>query len=128
MTERRASRGRIRDLFLRLLGVVFLVAFLSLLAQVTLLFGSRGLLPAAEYLRAARSFMDAPTVFWIASSDRALRGATLAGAALSFGLILNVAPRYCLILLWALYLSFVTIGQEFLAFQWDNLLLESAFF
>src|SRR5262249_33214223 len=29
---------------------------------------------------------------------------------------------------WALYLSFVSIGQEFLYFQWDNLLLESGFF
>jgi hypothetical protein len=30
--------------------------------------------------------------------------------------------------LWGLYLSYVTIGQDFLSFQWDNLLLESAFF
>ena len=48
------------------------------------------------------------------------------GAVLSLGPILNVAPRYCLLLLWALYLSFVTVGQDFLAFQWDNLLLETA--
>ncbi|HYR97205.1 MAG TPA: lipase maturation factor family protein [Candidatus Binatus sp.] len=128
MIGRRTSRSRIRGLFLRLLGVVFLVAFLSLLAQVTLLFGSRGLLPAADYLRSTRGVVDAPTVFWIADGDGALRAAAIAGAVLSFGLILNVAPRYCLLLLWVLYLSFVTVGQEFFAFQWDNLLLESAFF
>jgi hypothetical protein len=123
-----ASRGRIRGIFLRLLGVVFLVAFLSILDQVTLLCGSRGLLPAAAHLRSSHGLLDAPTVFWLGSSDVALRGAAIAGAVLSFGLILNVAPRYCLLVLWALYLSFVTVGQEFLAFQWDNLLLESAFF
>jgi hypothetical protein len=128
VTTRRPSRRRIRGVFLRLLGAVFLVAFLSLLPQVTVLFGSRGLVPAAEYLRSPRTFVDAPTIFWVASGDRTLRAAAIAGAALSFGLILNVAPRCCLILLWALYLSFVTVGQDFLAFQWDNLLLESAFF
>src|SRR5258706_315519 len=47
-----AERGAIRDLFLRLLGAVFLAAFLSLLAQVKVLFGAQGLLPAADYLRA----------------------------------------------------------------------------
>jgi hypothetical protein len=39
-----------------------------------------------------------------------------------------VATRWCLVVCWALYLSYVTVGQDFLSFQWDNLLLESAFF
>src|SRR5262249_34198637 len=30
--------------------------------------------------------------------------------------------------LWALYLSFVNLGQDFFSFQWDNLLLETGFF
>ncbi len=125
------SRAHIRNLFVRLLGVVFLIAFLSLLPQITLLVGARGLLPADAYLNAIRALggpLRFPTVFWAGCSDTALRGAAVLGAVLSFGLILNVAPRYCLIALWALYLSFVTVGQTFFAFQWDNLLLESAFF
>ena len=36
-----------------------------------------------------------------------------------------VAP--CLALLWLLYLSLVTVGRDFLGFQWDNLLLEAGF-
>jgi hypothetical protein len=125
------GRAHVRTLFLRLLGVIFLAAFLSLLAQVTLLFGSRGLLPACAHLDAVRhaaSPLEAPTVFRLTCSDAALRGAALTGAGLSVALILNVAPRCCLLALWALYLSFVTVGQEFLSFQWDNLLLEAAFF
>ncbi len=129
--ERVPGRAHVRNLFLRLLGAIFLVAFLSLLSQVTLLFGSQGLLPAQPYLAALRAthrLLDAPTVFWIDCSDTTLRVAALAGALLSLGLIFNRAPRYCLLALWALYLSFVSIGQDFLSFQWDNLLLESAFF
>jgi len=122
------SRAHARDLFLRLLGVIFLVAFLSLLAQVTLLFGRQGLLPAGDYLARVRGFLAAPTLFRIDDSDRTLRSAAMVGAILSCGLIFNVAPRIALAACWAVYLSFVSIGQDFLSFQWDNLLLESAFF
>src|SRR5262249_33461083 len=122
------SPAHARDLFLRLLGLIFLVAFLSLLVQVTLLFGRQGLLPAGEYLARVGSFDAAPTLFWIDDGDRALRIAAVSGALLSCGLIFNVAPRLALAACWIVYLSFVSIGQDFLSFQWDNLLLESAFF
>ena len=121
-------RAAVRDVFLRLLGVVFLIAFLSLGAQVTLLVGTQGLLPAGAFLATRRGFFDAPTIFWLGHSDATLSAAATAGAVLSLGLVLNLAPRWCLVALWALYLSFVTIGQDFFSFQWDKLLLESAFF
>jgi len=126
-----AGRAHVRNLFLRLLAVMFLIAFVSLLPQVTVLVGRQGLLPAHAYLDAARRFggpLEFPSIFWLGCGDWALRVGALAGVVLSFGLMLNVAPRCCLIALWALYLSFVTIGQDFFSFQWDNLLLESAFF
>ncbi len=124
------QRAYVRALFLRLLGLIFLVAFLSLLVQVEVLYGNHGLLPAQDYLASLGdvSFFRAPTIFWLSSSDLALRAVAIAGAVLSFGLILNLAPLYCLVLLWFLYLSFATIGQAFMWFQWDNLLLETAFF
>src|SRR6185436_17649219 len=40
-------------------------------------------------------------------------------------LILGIAPMPVLLLLWVFYLSLVTIGQDFLGFQWDGLLLET---
>ena len=125
------GRTRVRDLFLRLLGLTFLVAFLSLLSQVDVLYGSHGLLPMQQYLNAIppwSTIFTAPTLLWLDCSDNALRALPIAGAIISFGLILNVAPRYCLIVLWVLYLSFAGVGQTFLGFQWDNLLLETAFF
>src|SRR5262249_38654148 len=36
-------------------------------------------------------------------------------------------PRVLLAALWVLYLSLVSAGQDFLSFQWDNLLLELGF-
>ncbi len=125
------GRVHVRNLFLRLLGVIFLTAFLSLGAQITILFGSNGLLPACSYLQSLQGvnkLLDAPTLFWIDCSDASLRAGAIAGGVLSVALILNVAPRYCLMVLWILYLSFATVGQDFLSFQWDNLLLESGFF
>lgn len=125
------QRAYARAIFLRLLGVIFLIAFLSLRGQVLLLFGSHGLLPAARYLEAVRptvTALEAPTMFWLDCRDQTLWAAAGIGALLSCGLILNLAPFFCLVALWLLYLSFVTIGQDFLSFQWDNLLLESAFF
>ena len=122
-----AERAVVRDLFLRLLGLVFLAAFLSLLVQITALVGDDGLLPARVLLTRVDSLADAPTLFrWIEPSDGALRALAIAGAVLSLALAGNLAPRWCLVALWVLYLSFVTVGQEFFAFQWDNLLLETA--
>ena len=42
-------------------------------------------------------------------------------------LTVGIAPAPCLALLWLLYLSLATVGQDFLGFQWDNLLLEAGF-
>lgn len=125
------GRAHVRDLFLRLLGVIFLIAFLSIFVQIDVLIGNRGLLPARDYLESLRGssrLWQAPTIFWLTCSDTALHAAAITGAVLSGGLIFYIAPRYCLLALWLLYMSFTTVGQTFLGFQWDNLLLESGFF
>ena len=117
-----APRARVRDLFLRCLGAVFVVAFVSLAVQARVLWGARGLLPACP--PPART----PTVFALVCTDGALVSVAWLGAVCALGLVFLRAPRWCLVACWALYLSFVSVGQEFLSFQWDNLLLESAFF
>ena len=40
-------------------------------------------------------------------------------------LILDLAPLPRSSVLWALYLSLMVVGQDFLSFQWDALLLET---
>src|SRR5262245_57590456 len=109
----RLARGRVRDLFLRVLGGILVVAFLSLAVQMPLLVGDHGLLPARDLLAQAGGFLDAPTVFrWIAPTDGALVLTAVAGALLGVSLMLGVAPRWCLAGAWALYLSLVTVGQD----------------
>jgi uncharacterized membrane protein YphA (DoxX/SURF4 family) len=124
-------RARVRDLVLRGLGVVYLIAFLSLLPQISLLIGPRGLLPAMEHLAfldsVGASFADAPIVLPVAS-ERGLEAVLVVGALASVALALGWAPRIALIVVWATYSSIAGLTQDFLGFQWDNLLLESAFF
>ncbi len=122
-----------RWVFLRGLAVVYLIAFVSLRTQIVGLVGQRGILPAQEYLERVAErvgegrYAALPTLFWIDASDAALRGACDAGAVLSALLLFDVAPAVVLGLLWAGHLSLTLICQDFLGFQWDNLLLETGF-
>ncbi|HLJ92785.1 MAG TPA: lipase maturation factor family protein [Gemmataceae bacterium] len=122
-----------RWLFLRLLGVVYLAAFLSLGVQVRGLIGSQGILPVTDYLTAVRQataterYYLLPTLCWLDASDASLIGQCIAGVVLSAALISGIAPVPVLVLLWALYLSLTVVGQEFLGYQWDALLLETGF-
>jgi len=119
-------------LFLRALGVIFLIAFLSLWSQIIGLIGREGILPVAEgldMLRAASGpgrYWQVPTLAWLKASDGALHGFCAAGVALSALLAAGFAPALCLVGSWALYLSLVVVGRDFLSFQWDTLLLETA--
>lgn len=127
-------RERARPSFLRLLGAVYFIAFWSLWDQLPLLIGKNGLLPAAESMENVRAnipaaqFYKYPTIFWLDGSDAVLRAAAVGGAAFSFILMFLAAPRICLALIWILYLSFTVVCGSFLSFQWDNLLIETAFF
>jgi predicted DCC family thiol-disulfide oxidoreductase YuxK len=120
-------------LFLRLFGLVYLSAFVSFAVQAQGLIGSRGILPLAELVDALSGhlgperFSMIPMVFWLNDSDIAIQAVCWAGAGLSLLLVLNLAPRACLFLLYALYLSLFYAGQTFMSFQWDTFLLEAGF-
>ena len=119
-----------RWLFLRGLGCIYLIAFLSLWVQIHGLVGSNGILPASEYLAAVRQqigpegYYFLPTLFWLHPSDAFLHFLCAGGVVLSLALIAGFFPPMTLAGLWVFYLSLVTVGQVFLSFQWDVLLLE----
>jgi len=128
------SHVLVRSVFLRFLGVIYLIAFLSLWRQLPGLVGSQGILPAAEFLARIRSVLEGPgrywffpTLAWLDSSDGFLQFLALGGAAASLFAIAGVAPLPVLAILWLFYLSLATIGGVFLRFQWDALLLETGF-
>ncbi len=118
-------------LFLRLLGLIYLGAFISFGMQVTGLIGSDGILPVTNYMTAlqqhfgTRAWSLAPMVFWFDAGDPVLIGACIAGGLLALLVVFNVFSTAALLLLFVLYLSLVVAGQTFMTFQWDMLLLEA---
>jgi len=117
--------------FLRLLGLIYLAAFVSMWVQVQGLIGPEGVLPARDFLHALQShygrlaYWIAPTLGWLGASAGLLHGMCAAGVVLSVGLVLGAAPLLSLLGLWVLYLSLAILGQDFFWFQWDSLLLET---
>jgi len=122
-----------RKYFLRALGIVYLVAFVSLWTQVDGLIGEEGILPLREFLSFVRQQLGGqavsflPTLCWINSSNAFLHFLCGAGTIVSALLIFEIAPAICLAVLFVFYLSLTLAGQTFLSFQWDILLLETGF-
>jgi len=122
-----------RRWFLRSLGCIFLIAFVSLWMQVDGLIGEQGIFPVSEFLPAAQEHYGAkavsllPTLCWINDSDAFLYFLCGGGAFFSILLMAGFAPVLLLTLLFIFYLSLTIAGQTFLSFQWDILLLETGF-
>ncbi|HEY6911581.1 MAG TPA: lipase maturation factor family protein [Myxococcales bacterium] len=115
------------------LGLVYLLAFAVALEQFPALLGERGLLPADRFIARVR-FRKAPSLFHAGYSDRLLVAVALAGIALSLSVVLGLPDRWpaplgiaAWLVLWALYLSIVNVGQLFYSFGWESLLLEAGF-
>ncbi len=124
-------------IFLRALAVVYAIAFGSLAVQISGLIGTRGILPLTEYLDAvaravgpARWYM-LPSLFWLgdwsSEGDRLLILLCWMGVVLAVGLFFGRLEKLLLVLLYAMYLSLSSAGQDFLSFQWDALLIEAGF-
>ena len=128
----------VRWAFLKGLGAIYLVAFLSLWVQIMGLIGSNGVLPASVTMfgfrqEAALSHIGwqrydlLPTLCWFGAGDGFLKFQCAAGTVLALLLLIGIAPAPCLFLLWLIYLSLSTVCREFFSFQWDFLLLETGF-
>ena len=125
---RPAEYERIEDLFSKALSVIYFVAFVSIGSQVLGLLGKDGVLPAATYLdQVHASYREVPTLFWFNASDKMLTAGWIAGCFAAMLAFDGWLRRPALFSAWVLYLSFVTVGQDFFSFQWDFLLLEAGF-
>ncbi|XP_031995104.1 lipase maturation factor 2 isoform X2 [Hylobates moloch] len=128
-----------RRLFLQGVAAVFMFAFASLYTQIPGLYGPEGILPARRTLRPQgkgrwQQLWETPTLLWEAprlglDTAQGLELLSLLGALLALGALLLSPLRHPIIylLLWAAYLSACQVGQVFLYFQWDSLLLETGF-
>lgn len=124
----------VRVVVQRAMAAIYLIAFIVALNQFKALLGERGLLPVPDFVKET-SFRQAPSIFCWRYSDRMLdvvawTGITLSAAALA-GLP-ELGPIWlslsAWLVLWALYLSIVNVGQRFYGFGWESMLLEAGFF
>ncbi len=124
-----------RFLILRLLGVIYAVAFLVAINQIVPLIGENGLLPIGVFLKrvggelgsSGAGFMRLPSLFWFVHSDTALLTAAWIGFVLSCVAVAGFANAPLLSVLWFLYMSFVHTGQDWYGYGWEIQLLETGF-
>src|SRR5438874_1358764 len=108
-----------RFIILRLLGFVYAIAFLVAAQQLVPLVGEHGLTPASHFLErmqahfgsSAAAALQLPSVFWLGISDHALIIFAWSGFALSLVVFAGYANAIILIVLWAMYMSIIHIGQ-----------------
>ncbi|XP_070554416.1 lipase maturation factor 2-like [Ptychodera flava] len=129
----------VRDFYLWCVSAIYLFAFASLYNQIPGLYGNKGLLPAHLVLKEdgrtpEDSFKKLPTLLWFAPRigldiDTTMDLICLLGIAISLiSMISKTLRDTCsFVIMWFLYFSMYQVGQTFLWFQWDILLLEVGF-
>jgi len=122
-----------RQVLQRGIAACYLIAFVSTINQFPVLLGERGLLPARRFLARIR-FRQSPSLFHWRYSDRLLLAVCWLAVLIAATLVAGVPqlgppwmPMAAFLVLWALYLSIVNIGQTFYSFGWESLLLEAGF-
>lgn len=134
------------DAFYSSIGLCYLFAFLSLLSQWSGLYGYNGLLPVDSFLslilnhfRGESSkwnlFLKVPSLYLLFLDSPIISGQVegismfllAIGAISATGLVIGQHSKLLFLVCWISYLSLFTVGQTFLSFQWDILLLETGF-
>ncbi|MFI5161471.1 MAG: lipase maturation factor family protein [Sphingobacteriales bacterium] len=124
-----------RFMILRLLGIVYAVAFLVAINQIIPLIGSNGLLPLGHYLNqvsgalgsTGSGFMRLPSVFWLWHSDTALLTVAWIGFILSLIVVAGFTNAPMMGVTWFLYMSIVHAGQDWYEYGWEIQLTETGF-
>jgi len=124
-----------RFLILRLLGLIYAVAFLVAIHQIVPLIGANGLLPVGMFLNSVADtlgsggagFRRLPSLFWFGHSDSFLLTAAWIGFVLSCIVLAGYSNAIILAVLWLLYMSFVHVGQDWYGYGWEIQLLETGF-
>jgi hypothetical protein len=111
------------------------VAFFAAAKQILPLIGSDGLLPVGLFLgrvqeavgSSSSAFLKLPSVFWLSHSDTVLQWTAWIGFGLSCVVAAGYANAILMTVLWALYMSFVHVGQDWYGYGWEIQLLETGF-
>ena len=133
--EPRPTYWLTRFMILRLLGIIYAIAFLVAINQLIPLMGHDGLLPLDLYLKHVSAalgsdsagFWRLPSIFWFTHSDSALLTVTWIGFILSLFVVAGFANIPIMFVLWILYMSIVHVGQEWYGYGWEIQLNETGF-
>eukprot|EP00045_Choanoeca_perplexa_P014044 m.163167 g.163167 ORF g.163167 m.163167 type:complete len:762 (+) comp16546_c0_seq19:1160-3445(+) len=138
-----ASQAAVNQLVLICFSAVYLFAFSSLYIQIPGLYGNDGILPVSGLLQRALSesqsthsfagrFAVLETLVWLfdplgITPSQCMELLCLLGASLALCSIVwhRFRIRVVFAVMWLSYFSVYQVGQTFLHFQWDILLLEA---
>ena len=126
---------------LRLVGFVYLIAFIGAYNQNRGLMGKNGLMPAHRYMDQLRKrysssvegFLSKPTVYWLLDSsleDWHMEYTAVFGAMLSLLVVMGLDSWIVMVTLWLLDFSIATVAEgatEFYSYGWESQLLETGF-
>lgn len=134
-TDNPPSYWLTRFVMLRLLGLIYAVAFLVAINQIVPLIGANGLLPVGLFLKqmghalgsGSAGFVHLPSLFWFWHSDTALLITAWTGFILSCVVMAGYANAPLMAVLWFLYMSFVQVGQDWYGYGWEIQLTETGF-
>jgi hypothetical protein len=122
-----------RELVQRGVALVYVLGFVAVLHQWRPLLGRSGLTPAAD-LVARTGFWQAPSLLRWRCTDAAAMVLATVGVTIAVSLVAGIpqlagtaATVAAFVTIWALYLSFVSLGRTWYAFGWESLLLEAGF-
>src|SRR5260370_19317951 len=115
---------RARRWFLRGLGLIYLIAFVSLWVQVNGLIGANGISPVNQFLPAVyeqlgrQAYSLLPTLCWFNSTNTFLY--ILCGGCVGFSLrlVLGIAPAICLTPLFVFYPPSPILCTTLFSFPW----------
>ena len=145
-----------RSIYLRFLSLIYLIAFVGIYGQIQGLWGEEGLLPLNLFLNKLRetyktkaNFLNFPILAWFfeynfinlnffekfgiylnSNLEIYMYILCLIGIFISFSILCNFKYFFNNIgfaLMWYCYYNFFVIGQQFIKYEWDMLLLETGF-
>lgn len=120
------------QLFFKLLAIVYLSSFTSILWQFPLI-SERGVIPYKEFAQVTLShegwgaFLNYPSIFWINQTNNFILFILISACLIAaFSVFLQAKPLNYLFL-WLVHLSIVNFGRTLFHFPWDSFLAEIGF-
>lgn len=122
-----------RIVFLKSLAVIYCCGFANVINQYLGLLGEKGLLPVSYFIERV-PWKKSPSFFYINPSDFWLKVGGWTGLIFALLALTGLSEKagyfghfFVWGAMWALYLSYVNVGQVFYGFGWETLLLETGF-